>query len=158
MRLLRVTLRHFRIHKELTVDFDAARTVIAGPNEAGKTTVVDALHAGLFLRSRVTGAVQKAMLSEIHSGPPTVDLVFESGGRTYSITKVFTGSQSASTLLKEQASAGSTTSVVAAKTWHNEEAEARIHEVLQADDVGGGRNLDQRLKHQWAGLWVWQES
>ena len=158
MKLISITINNYRIHKELKVEFDAARTVIGGSNEAGKSTLVEAVHNALFLRSRSTGAVQKAMLSEIYRGHPTVELMFESGGKTYSITKVFTGSQSASTTLKEYASAGSTTGGTAAKTRHNEDAEARIHEILQAEDVGGGRNLDQRLKHQWAGLWVWQES
>ena len=158
MKLISITIKNYRIHKELKVEFDAARTVIGGSNEAGKSTLVEAVHNALFLRSRSTGAVQKAMLSEIYGGHPTVELMFESGGKTYSITKVFTGSQSASTTFKEYASAGSTTGGTAAKTRHNEDAEARIHEILQAEDVGGGRNLDQRLKHQWAGLWVWQES
>jgi hypothetical protein len=120
--------------------------------------LVEAIHSALFLRSRVTGATQKAMLSEIHGGHPTVELLFEGGGKTYSITKVFSGGQSASTTLKEYSSSGSATAGAAAKTRHNEDAEARIHEILQAEDIGGGRNLDQRLKHQWAGLWVWQES
>jgi hypothetical protein len=119
---------------------------------------VEAMHAALFLRSRATGAVQKAMLSEIYGGHPTVELLLESGGKTFSITKVFAGSPSASTTLKEYASADSATAGTTAKTRHNEDAEARIHEILQAEDVGGGRNLDQRLKLQWAGLWVWQES
>ena len=170
MKLISITIKNYRVHKELTVSFDASRTVVGGPNEAGKSTLVEAVHNAMFLRSRITGAAQKAMLSEIHGGHPTVELVFESGGRTYAITKVFSGGQSASTTLKEYASSGVASGVAsaavssaapagtAAKTRHNEDAEARIHEILKAEDVGGGRGLDQRLKHQWAGLWVWQES
>jgi hypothetical protein len=158
MKLISATIKNYRIHKELKVEFDAARTVILGGNETGKSTVVEAIHSALFLRSRVTGAVQKAMLSELWGGHPTVEVLLESGGKTFLITKVFTGNQSASTTLKEYDSAGSASGGTPAKTRHNEDAEARIHEILQAEDVGGGRNLDQRLRHQWAGLWVWQES
>jgi DNA repair exonuclease SbcCD ATPase subunit len=158
MKLISITIKNYRVHKELSVSFDAARTVVGGPNEAGKSTLVEAVHSAMFLRSRVTGAAHKAMLSEIHGGHPTVELVLESGGRTYAITKVFSGGQSGSTTLKEYASSSEASTGTAAKTRHNEDAEARIHEILKAEDVGGGRGVDQRLKHQWAGLWVWQES
>jgi len=75
--------------------------VIGGPNEAGKSTLVEAVHHAFFLRCRTTGAAHKAMLSEFHAGHPTVELTFESGGRRYTITKVFSGNQSASTTLRE---------------------------------------------------------
>ena len=154
MKLLAVTIKNYRVHEELTVEFDAARTVIGGPNEAGKSTLVEAVHNALFLRSRITGATHKAMLSEFHTGHPTVELRFESGGREYTITKVFSGNQSASTTLKEQPAAGG----AGGRTLHDEEAEARIHEILQAEDVGGGRNVESRLRLQWAHLWIWQGS
>ena len=93
MKLLTVTIKNYRVHKDLTVAFDAARTVIGGPNEAGKSTLVEAIHHAFFLRCRTTGAAHKAMLSEFHSGHPTVELTFESGSRRYTITKVFSGNQ-----------------------------------------------------------------
>jgi DNA repair exonuclease SbcCD ATPase subunit len=89
MKLISATLKNYRVHKDTSVTFDAARTVVGGPNEAGKSTLVEAVHHALFLRARATGAVHKAMLSEVHPGHPTVELRFESGGRTYEITKVF---------------------------------------------------------------------
>jgi len=154
MRLGAVTVRNYRVHRELTVAFDASRTVIGGPNEAGKSTLVEALHHAFFLRSRATGAVQKAMLSEFHAGHPTVEVRFESGGREYLLTKVFSGNQAASTTLRQQPGPGA----AGGRTLHNEEAEARIHEILQAADVGGGRGLENRIRMQWAHLWVWQGS
>ena len=155
MRLLTVTLRHYRVHKELTIPFDPKRTVIGGPNEAGKSTIAEAVHHALFLRSRVTGAVQKAMLSEFHAGHPTVELTFESGGHLYTVTKVFSGNQSASTTLKEHPAL---TGPGAGRTLRDEEAEARIHDILHADDIGGGRNVENRIRLQWAHLWIWQGS
>jgi hypothetical protein len=173
MKILAVTIKNYRIHGNLTVDFDRARTVIGGPNEAGKSTLVEAVHNAFFLRSRVTGAAHKAMLSEFHTGHPTVELRFESGGREYTITKVFTGNQSASTTLKDQpiardghdAAAGQAASDRtsaggggAGRTLRDDEAEARIHEILQAEEVGGGRSLENRLRMQWSHLWIWQGS
>jgi hypothetical protein len=150
MKLLSVTISNYRVHKQITVEFDTARNVIGAPNEAGKSTLVEAVHHAFFLRSRITGAVQKAMLSELYPGHPTVELRFESGGRDYTITKVFSGNQSASTTLKEHGVGG--------RTLRDEEAEERVHEILQAEDVGGGRNIDSRLRMQWAHLWIWQGS
>ena len=169
MKLLSVTVKNYRIHKDLTVTFDAERTVIGGANEAGKSTLVEAIHNALFLRSRATGTVQKAMLSEFHTGHPTVEVRFEAGNFYYTVTKVFTGNASASTTLKEHAMPAATavagaatavdpTTVSGGRTLHGDEAEARIHEILGADDIGGGRNLENRIRSQWSHLWIWQGS
>jgi len=52
VKLVSVTVRNYRVHKELTVRFGPGLTVIAGPNESGKSTLVEAIHHALFLRSR----------------------------------------------------------------------------------------------------------
>ena len=52
MRIKTATLRNCRIHRELTVEFDPARTLIGGPNEVGKSTLVEAIHRALFLKAR----------------------------------------------------------------------------------------------------------
>ncbi|MFM8378562.1 MAG: AAA family ATPase, partial [Planctomycetia bacterium] len=158
MRLIDVTIKNYRVHKDLTVAFDPARTVIGGPNEAGKSTLVEAVHHALFLRSRVTGTVLQSMRSEFHTGHPSVELRFESGDHHYTVTKVFAGNASGSTTLKIQPAAadGRIAGSRAARTLHNEEAEAKIHEILRAEDAGGGRNVESRLRMQFAHLWVWQ--
>jgi len=156
MRLISANLKHYRVHKDTSVSFDAARTVIGGPNEAGKSTLVEAVHHALFLRSRATGAVHKAMLSELHAGHPTVELRFESGGRVYEITKVFSGGSSASTILKELPAVGGAGGAGGGRTLRDEEAEQKIHEILQAEDVGGGRGVENRIRSQWSHLWIWQ--
>ena len=145
MKLHSVTLRTYRIHKELTVAFDGGLTVIGGPNEAGKTTVVEAVHRALFLRSRASGAVLDSMRSEFYPGHPTVELTFESGGTTYTVTKQFTGTNSAPTTL----------AVAGGQTLRNDEAEAALRELMKAEAIGG-RNSEDKLRMQWAHLWVWQ--
>jgi DNA repair exonuclease SbcCD ATPase subunit len=146
MRLISVTVNNYRIHKEQTVTFHAARTVIGGPNESGKSTIIEAVHRALFLRSRTTGSVLESMQSEFHPGHPAVTLVFESGGETYTITKQFTGTANAPTTLVRSGQ----------EPLRGDAAETEIHRLLHAETVGGGRGLEDRLPLQWAHLWVWQ--
>jgi hypothetical protein len=145
MRLVSVTVRNYRMHLEKTVVFDPSRTVISGPNETGKSTIVEAIHRALFLRSRASGAVLDTMRSQIHPGHPSVELTFECRGSTYTVTKEFTGTTSAVTTLAEAGRA----------TLRNEQAEEKLAELLGAEAVRG-RGAEDRLRMQWAHLWVWQ--
>ena len=95
MRLLSITARNYRIHRDLTVEFDPSRNLIGGPNETGKSTLAEAMHRALFLRARTGGSVQKSMVSDIHHGKPEVVLVFEVGGQVWTIEKRFAGTTSA---------------------------------------------------------------
>ena len=74
MKLISATVRNYRIHRETTVHFDAQRSLIGGVNESGKSTLIEAIHRGLFLKSRVTGETQKSMVSHQHTGHPEVDI------------------------------------------------------------------------------------
>jgi DNA repair exonuclease SbcCD ATPase subunit len=145
MRLLSVTLRNYRIHRELTIDLDRPLTVIGGPNETGKTTIVEAIHRALFLRSRASGAVLDSMRSHFHAGHPAVELTFECGGGRWTVTKQFTGTNTAPTTLA-RAGGG---------TLRSDEAERQLKELVAAEAIGG-RNVEERLRMQWAHLWVWQ--
>lgn len=146
MKLLSVTVEKYRVLNHVSVAFDPARTVVGGPQEVGKSTLVEAIHHAFFLKSRGTSSVHKAMQSDLHTGHPTVTLSFETGGRTYTITKTFAGNAAASaTMLAEEGG----------RTLRGDEAETRIHELVRADH-GGSRTSDSRLKMQWAHLWVWQ--
>ena len=42
MRLISAIVRAYRLHRETTVSFDPHRTLIGGPNEAGKSTLAEA--------------------------------------------------------------------------------------------------------------------
>jgi chromosome segregation ATPase len=145
MRLVSVTVRNYRIHRERTVTFDPSRTVIGGPNESGKSTIAEAVHRALFLRSRASGAVLDSMRSQFHPGNPFVELTFEFDGSTCTVAKEFTGTNSAPTTLSE---AGK-------PTLRNEQAEERLREILGTEAIGG-RGAEDRLRMQWAHLWVWQ--
>ncbi|MEJ2387690.1 MAG: AAA family ATPase, partial [Chromatiaceae bacterium] len=145
MRLISATLRHYRIHREVTAEFDPARTLIGGANETGKSTFIEGVHRGLFLKSTVTGAARKSMVSSRFPGHPEVELRFQARGAEYQVAKRFAGA-SGSTRLVE----------VGGATWHGEDAESRLAQLLGVAEVGGGRGILARVSEQWAHLWVWQ--
>ncbi len=165
MKLLSVAVENYRVLKTARLAFDPARTVVGGPQETGKSTLVEAIHHAFFLKSRGTSNVHKSMQSDLHGGQPTVTLSFETGGRHYTITKVFAGNAAASTtmLTDEGPAAGVAAGgavggggvAAGGRTLRGDEAETRIHDLLRAENIGS-RTVDSRLKMQWSHLWVWQ--
>jgi DNA repair exonuclease SbcCD ATPase subunit len=145
MRLLSATIRHYRVHHELRVDFDETRTLIGGPNECGKSTLIEAIHRGLFLKSKVTGDVQKSMVSTTSPGIPEVDVVFEAGGKIYQLNKRFSGNNGTTRLVEAGGAA-----------LLGDEAESRLAALLGVEAIGGGRGVGDRVSQQWSHLWVWQ--
>lgn len=145
MRLNSATIRNYRVHREVTVVFDRFRTLIGGPNECGKSTLVEAVHRAFFLRSRVGGEMQKSMISTRFSGLPEVEVGFTTGGSDYILTKRFSGG-------------GGTTRLAQAggQTWHGDDAETRLTSLLKVEEAGGGSGVAQRLARQWSHLWVLQ--
>lgn len=159
MKLLLVTVENYRVLKRASVAFDPSRTVVGGNQEFGKSTLVEAIHNALFLKCRGAGAPHKAMRSDLHPGHPSVTLAFETGGRKYTVKKTFAPTAAAaSTILTDEGPAtGSGGAVAGGRSLQGDEAEARIHELLRAENPGN-RVADSRLKMQWAHLWVWQGS
>ena len=51
MRLHWVELENWRRHAKTRIDFDEAATVVYGPNETGKSTILEALSMGFFDKS-----------------------------------------------------------------------------------------------------------
>jgi DNA repair exonuclease SbcCD ATPase subunit len=144
MHILSITVRNYRIHKEVTVELDRNRTLIGGPNETGKSTLVEAVHRALFLKAKVTGEAQKSMTSD-HGGHPEVEVRFKTREKIYRISKHFSGANGSSTLTQE-----------GGKTWQGDEAESRLAELLGVEAVSGGRGIVDRSALLWAHLWVWQ--
>ncbi|MGI5939297.1 MAG: AAA family ATPase [Thermoleophilia bacterium] len=147
MKLVSATVRNYRIHRETTVDFDPSRTLIAGPNEAGKSTFIEAVHRALFLKATVTGEARASMESMLWPGHPEVEVCFQTGGQEYRLVKRFSGPSGTTRL-----------TLVGGATWQGDEAQSRLVELLGVSDVGGGRGILDRVAQQWAHLWVWQGS
>jgi hypothetical protein len=143
VRLLSATVRNYRLHRETTVNFDPARSLIGGPNESGKSTFIEAVHRGLFLKSKGSTALHRAMASSTHDGHPEVEIVLDAGGKEFTIRKRFSG-QSGTTQLIQTGGAA----------LRGDEAEEEIAKLLGQDD--GGRTSAGKINEQWAHLWVWQ--
>ena len=141
MRLQSVTIRNYRLHRELSVEFDAARTVIGGPNETGKSTLVEAMHRALFLKAKGASETHRSMRSQIHAGHPEVELAFEDGGTSYRLLKRFSGPNGTTTLTP-----------AGGRALHGDAAEAELARLLGVDGGAGGREAQR----QWSHLWVWQ--
>jgi len=145
MRLISATIKNYRVHKELRIDFDPSRTLIGGPNESGKSTLMEALQRALFLKAKGTGDTYDEMQSKLWGGTPEVEIVLEVGGKQFQLRKCFAKAKG-STLLAESGGA----------TLQGEEAEARLAGLLGVEVVGGGKGSGERVAKQWAHLWVRQ--
>ena len=146
MRLIALTVRNYRVHKELTVEFDPSRNLLGGPNESGKSTLAEAAHRALFLRAKTGGSLQREMVSSHLGGEPEVTLTFDAAGQRWELEKRFAGATKGSTRL--------TASGMAALK--DEEADAKLSAILQTES--GGRANAGQLATTWSHLWVWQGS
>lgn len=144
MRLLSLTVRNYRLHRELTVDFDPERNLIGGPNETGKSTLAEAIHRALFMRYKSGGDLQKSMVSDTHGGHPEVKLTFEAAGDIWTIEKLFAGSTKGTARLSSRSGI----------SLQGEAAEDKLSELTGNTD-GSTNNLNQ-LSTRWSHLWVWQ--
>ena len=90
MKILSISARNYRVHQDIAISLDPSRTVIGGPNESGKSTLMEAAHRALFLRYKTVGGHQARMASDA-GGQPNVTVEFEVGGKRYGIAKRFSG-------------------------------------------------------------------
>lgn len=143
MRLVSLTVRNYRLHSDIKVDFDPARNLIGGPNETGKSTLAEAIHRALFFRHRSGGEPQRAMKSAIHHGHPEVTLVFEAAGAVWTLDKRFSGTNGTARLSSDNGTA-----------LQGDAAEEQLAKLI-GNPAGTVTTINQ-LSNQWSHLWVWQ--
>lgn len=146
MRFLSARLQNYRIHKDFFVEFAKGVSLIQGPNESGKSTLVEAMHRALFLRAKVGGEVLKNMLSK-EGGDPVVELSLEAQGRNYLLIKKFNATGGTTSLKGE-----------GVPTLTGEAAEDALSKLLRVDHMISGKQTKSLLPNRWAHLWVWQGS
>jgi recombinational DNA repair ATPase RecF len=144
MRLLSISVKNYRVLRDVSVELAPGLTLIGAPNETGKSTLVEAAHRGLFLKAKAGGKLRDAMLSQGRAEHPEVRVSFVAGGRTWHVAKKFAGQSGQCTLTQE-----------GGDTWRGEEAETRLAEVLGVAPVSGKVSATA-MAEQWAHLWVWQ--
>jgi len=91
MKLYWVELESWRRHTKARIDFDEDTTVIYGPNETGKSTVLEALSRGLFDRSGSHAEAIKCVKPLTASGnvTSTVRIEFTLNKTRYRVEKNF---------------------------------------------------------------------
>jgi AAA domain len=88
MRLLALSVEHFRGVRKSRLEFGAGLNVLHGPNELGKSTLAAAIRAALLLQT--SSSESKEFVSWNSGGDPKVELVFESEPqRIWRIKKTF---------------------------------------------------------------------
>ena len=94
MKLRRLTVNQF---KRFTVptqlgELGDGLNLVIGPNELGKSTLLDALRAVLFERYNSKAQPIVALQNDRSGAAPVVELVFEVNGAEYTLTKRFVNS------------------------------------------------------------------
>jgi len=145
MRLIHCRLRNVRVHAELSVTFGPGITLVGGPNETGKSTLVEALHRALFLKATASGEPVQALRSRLHAGHPEVEIGFEAGGERWTVLKRFSG---ASGTISLSPKGGVQLSGPA--------AEERLAQLLGFSESLGSKQAQSVLPSRWAHLWVMQ--
>ncbi len=116
--------------------------LVVGPNEAGKTRLVSALRYALFERYKGESEDKKALRTHGSSEAPGVEVRFEAGGKTWTVKKQFL--KQAYAKLEGDG-----------RTWTDDDAEAKLRELLGTRPIQGRRETDQFLG-LWPLLWVKQ--
>jgi len=147
MRLLSARVRDYRLHRDLSISFDPRFTVIAGPNQSGKSTLAEALHRALFLPVKTGGELLKGMQSDPFMAEPEVELCFEAAGDRWELRKRFAGTRGSASLRDG-----------AGRSLQGEDAEERLAELVGTAAVARNRGAADQLKERWGHLWVWQGS
>ena len=147
MRLLSARLRDYRLHRDLSVNFDPRFTVISGPNQSGKSTLAEALHRALFLPVKTGGAVLEGMRTDPFLADPEVELAFDCGGDSLDAAQALRRHPRQRAL---QDSGG--------RSLQGDAAEERLAELIGTAAVARNRGAADQLRERWGHLWVWQGS
>lgn len=89
MILNRLTVRDWREIPLQELEFSEGLNVVVGPNEAGKSTVLEALRFAFFERPDTKRAVAAAIRSKGRALTPTVSAEFKIGDQVYRLQKRF---------------------------------------------------------------------
>lgn len=140
MKIRNVHIKNYRLHKDIEIAMSDGITLIGGANETGKSTIVEAIHKALFLKSNGNSSAHREIKSLIHQGAAEVILTFEHQEKIYTLKKRF-GTNGETTL-----------SGAHMQTINGSEADEYLSTILNAASGSTGN----QYKTQWANLWVWQ--
>jgi hypothetical protein len=88
MLIKSVEVRGYRTLRHVKIDLTPGLNVIHGDNDTGKSTLMEAIRAGLVRPGRLTGKHLSSMCPR-NGGHPEIDLCFELNGDEYEVHKKF---------------------------------------------------------------------
>ena len=91
MFLKSVKIKNFKALQDFERAFEPGVNIIFGPNEVGKSTFLDALHAGFFVKADSKGQEVEGFHSWEGRGDPFVTVSFQHNGNEYLLEKRFLG-------------------------------------------------------------------
>jgi len=146
VRLIRASIDNYRVHERVEVEFDPRTSLLGGLNEAGKSTIVEAIHRALFLPAKGNTQVHKGMQREGAGERPEVRLRFEQDGEEWELHKRFGGTSAYTATLRQSGR----------PPLEGDAAEQRLAELTGAALPTGKRATDESVRQPWSHLWVWQ--
>lgn len=93
MRIGSIRLRNVKRHSDLDVQLSPGLTVVRGPNEAGKSTIQQAIELGLFRRCTSSAQDMADVRRWGADDDPVVELELTDGAERGRLLKVFAGSR-----------------------------------------------------------------
>jgi len=151
MKLHWVKLENWRQHAKTRIDFDEKTTVVYGPNETGKSTVLEALSRGFFDKSSTHAEAIKRIKPLTASGAvtSTVCIEFTVNKTRYRVEKNFN--------LRNGTSLHKIVGDKAILLNHDDSADRQLIELLEADlPSARGSKPSQWGAFRW--LWAPQEN
>lgn len=89
MRISRLKALNFRRFVEFEVTFSEGLNLVRGPNESGKSTLVEAVLAGLFARPQSSSALVQSYHRWGSQAAPSIEMDFSHQGERYRLVKDF---------------------------------------------------------------------
>ncbi len=145
MWIRRLEVEHWRgLEHVLLDDLSPHLNLVTGPNESGKSRLVQALRFGLFESSRGAGRFKQDLQTWGGSERPRVRVDFELAGAAWQVEKTFVSQQHQTRLS------------TANRAFEGEEAEARLRELLGTEPGSTTSPASGAQLGRWSLLWVEQ--
>ncbi|NJE48524.1 DNA double-strand break repair ATPase Rad50 [Thermococcus sp. 9N3] len=87
MRVRKIEIRNFRAHRKSVVEFSDGINLIIGQNGAGKSSILEAIFASLYLGHPSFPKGYLKANARVGTGELSLSLEFEHNGKTYRITR-----------------------------------------------------------------------